>query len=114
MIILIHCIEFEPDVINRELESVSEWCTLGISLGFSLDNLNVIRQDVGSEGTMQCRLATVTQWYNRGPNVSWPDLIRSLMLMGRTRLAHKLALKYRESVAIYILIYHVHVSAIYR
>lgn len=86
-------------MINKELEDVAEWYTLGINLGFPKHVLDMIQHDVGSEGAIQCRLATLTQWYNNCPDVSWPDLIRALMLMGRRRLAHKLALKYRESLA---------------
>ena len=94
-LLLFHA-EFEPGHINRELNNVAEWYSLGVNLGLSKDDLDIIRQDVGREGTMQCRLTMLTLWYNMCANVSWPELISALKLTGRARLAHKLALKYRE------------------
>ena len=94
--ITVHPSGFEPGLINKELNNVVEWYSLGSNLGLSKDDLDTIRQDVGREGGMQCRLAMLTLWYNRCADVSWPELISALVLTGRRRLAHKLALKYRE------------------
>ena len=87
---------FELGHINKELRNVAEWYSLGTNLGLSKDDLDIIRQDVGKEGVMQCRLEMLSLWYNRCASVSWPELISALVLTGRRRLAHKLALKYRE------------------
>ena len=90
--------EFEPGLMNKELHGVTEWFSLGANLGLSKDDLDAIRHKVGREDVMQCRLETLAMWYNNCPDVSWSDLIKALVLTCRVRLAHKLALKYSESI----------------
>ena len=90
--------EFEPGLMNQELDDVTEWFTLGANLGLSKHDLDAIRLEVGREDVTQCRLGALTLWYKRCPDVSWPDLLKALVLTGRARLANKLALKYGESV----------------
>ena len=87
-------LEFEPGLMNKELHNVTEWFSIGDNLGLSKDELDVIREEEGS--VMQCRLAMLTLWYNKCPNVTWCDLIKALTLTSRVRLAHQLALKYSE------------------
>ena len=88
--------EFEPGLINRELNNIADWYSLGVNLGLSTDDLDIIRCDVRIEGVMQCRLTMLTQWYNGYANASWSDLISALVLTDKRRLAHKLARKYSE------------------
>ena len=90
--------EFEPGLMNQELDIVTEWFTLGVNLGLSKHDLDAIRLKVGREDVTQCRLEALDLWYNRRPDVSWPDLLKALVLTGRARLVHKLALKYSESI----------------
>lgn len=89
--------EFEPGLLNRELSDVTEWISLGINLGLSKGDLDAIQYKVGMDAAL-CRLEMLALWYNNSPLVSWPDLINGLVLTCRQRLAHKLALKYRESL----------------
>lgn len=92
--------EFKPGLMNQELHDVAEWFSLGINLGLSKYDLDVIQQEAGSGGVMQCRLAMLSLWYNRCPDVAWPDLIKALILTSRSRLAHQLALKYGKPIFI--------------
>ena len=96
--------EFEPGLINRELNNVADWYSLGVNLGLSTDYLDIIRCEFGREGVMQCRLTMLTQWYNGCFNASWSDLISALVLTDKRRLAHVLAQKYSElqSITSYI------------
>ena len=83
---------------NRELVDVAEWYSLGLNLGLSRDELNIIRQDFHGQGVQQYRLETLALWYNKYPDVTWSDLLKALVKTNRARLAHKMALKYRESI----------------
>ena len=79
------------------MTDVVEWYSLGINLGLSKDELDIIRHDFHGQGVQQYRLEAIALWYNKYPHVKWSDLFKALVKTNRARLAHKLALKYRES-----------------
>lgn len=82
---------------NQELHDVTtEWFELGSNLGLSKRDLDVIRLKEGRENVTQCRLAMLHLWYDNNHSATWSHLIKALMLTNRERLAHQLALKYRE------------------
>lgn len=83
---------------NQELSDVAQWYSLGVNLGLSKDELDVIRQNSYGQGAQQYRLETLTLWYSKYPDVTWSDLLKGLISMGRVRIAEKLALKYGESI----------------
>ena len=76
------------DLFTSELESVGpKWYDLGIFLGISTPELDVIGENHGSKGTQRCLIELFKRFQSRTKPVSWNDITDALTKMHNNNLA---------------------------
>ena len=78
----------------NELKNISDWFTLGLSLGVPYHLLKEVRSNYAVEGLGACRRETLVLWLQRTPNASWRDLAGALRQMGVNAVAKRIEQKY--------------------
>ena len=79
----------------RELGQVPQWDILGIYLGLSESEIQVIERD--HHDTARRRLVMLNKWMEKDVNASWEKVIDALKSMSQIRLANQLKEKYCTS-----------------
>ena len=80
-----------------ELHDVISWFQLGIYLDISPSELMKIRAD-HREKTDDCKTEMLMTWLRQTTNASWSTVVRALVGIRMGALAHKIAVKYGESI----------------
>ena len=78
--------------LSFELQTVTNWCLLGLNLGVPVHELTRITQDY--KGSDQQRLQMLNLWLQRTPTASWEEVVYALELMGEHREAERIQRKY--------------------
>ena len=88
------------DLFTSELESVGlKWYDLGIFLGISTHQLDVIVKYHGSEGTQRCLIELFKCFQYRSELVSWNDITDALTKIHNNYLADRIRDKYIRTVS---------------
>ena len=88
------------DLFTSELDSVGpKWYDLGIFLGISTHELDVIGKYHGSEGTQRCLIELFKYFQSRTKPVSWNDIIDALTKIHNNYLADRIHDKYIQTVS---------------
>ena len=86
--------ESEPTLRElSELPVVDCWYRLGIQLGVTEDNLDVIEQNYPRDAKM-CRSKMFSTWLRSDSSAIYEKLIKALVLVGKQSLAGELCRKY--------------------
>ena len=80
------------DLLVRELNQVSQWDVLGIFLGLSESEIEVIERD--HHDTARRRIVMLKNWMDKDVNASWEKVIDALKSMLKNVLANQLKEKY--------------------
>ena len=72
------------------LPKAASWNAIGIQLGLSTDELDIIRANSGD--VEECLRKVLQKWYNMTPNPTWREVITALRspLLGEMKLAKEL------------------------
>ena len=90
------------DLFTSDLESVGpKWYDLGIFLGISTHELDVIGKYHGSEGTQRCLIELFKCFQSRTKPVSWNDITDALTKIHNNYLADQIRDKYIRKVLSY-------------
>ena len=76
------------DLLSSLLPKAARWDSLGIQLGLSPDELDIIRAD--SMGVEDCLRKMLKKWYDRTLDPTWQKIIAALMAMDEVKLARDL------------------------
>ena len=86
----------QHDLLVRELGQVPQWDILGIYLGLSESEIQVIERD--HHDTARRRIVMLNKWMEKDVNASWEKVIEALECLSQIRLANQLKEKYSTSV----------------
>ena len=88
------------DLFTSELDSVGpKWYDLGIFLGISTHELDIIGKYHGSEGTERCLIELFKCFQSRTKPVSWNDITDALTKMHNNNLADQISHQYVQKMA---------------
>ena len=88
------------DVFTSELESVGpKWYDLGIFLGISTHELDIIGEFHGSKGTQRCIIELFKCFQSRTKPVSWNDIVDALTKIHNNYIADRIRDKYIQTVS---------------
>ena len=81
------------DLLSNLLSKAASWNPIGIQLGLSPDELDIIRAD--SSDVQECLRKVLRRWYDRTPHPSWKEVVAALRapLLGELKLAKELESK---------------------
>ena len=82
------------NLLVEELSGVTEWCTLGLFLRLTENEIKEIEQD--HEGTARRRMAVLNKWLKKETDPSWLIIISALEKMSEMSLANQLRKKYEK------------------
>ena len=86
------------DLLNTLLPKSARWNLIGIQLGLSQDELDIIRAN--SIDVRECLERVLQKWFNSSPNPTWKDVITALKTPALDEL--KLAQEIEEKLVISI------------
>ena len=88
------------DLFTSELESVGpKWYDVGIFLGISTHELDVIGENHGSKGTQRCLIELFKYFQSSTKPVSWNDITDALTKIHNNYLADRIRDKYAQTVS---------------
>ena len=78
------------DLLNTLLPKSARWNLIGIQLGLSKDELDIIRAN--SIDVRECLERVLQKWFNSNPNPTWKDVITALKTpaLGELKLAQEI------------------------
>lgn len=80
------------DELVRELESVTNWFLLGLSLGVSEGQLHELETQQSSVEYIRVQL--LSEWIRRDSEATWLKVVTALRKMGELKLARNVAAKH--------------------
>lgn len=87
------------DLLNSLLPKAAQWNSLGIQLGLSPDELDIIRAD--SDGVEECLRKMLRKWYDKTLNPTWQVVVIALRVLGEMRLAEELERSERNGKCVF-------------
>ena len=76
------------DLLTSLVPKAAKWNFLGIQLGLSPDELDIIRAN--SQDVEECLRKVLQKWYDKTLNPTWQKIIAALRALGELRLAEDL------------------------
>lgn len=79
------------DLLNSLISKAAKWDSLGIQLGLSPDELDIIKAN--SQDVEECLKNVLQKWHKKNLNPTWQAIIAALKAMDEARFARDLELK---------------------
>ena len=90
-------------LLDLELQEVSNWFCLGLYLDIPPPKLYDIKHDPTLRSIQDFRKEMFSVWMRMLPEPTWSHVVKALIVIGRERLAHKIALKYGKNSLLKVL-----------